>query len=82
MKQPNGVVLEHSTNTHVIPTEGVEVVKEIPKMTTVVLKTKSAIIVEHGHHNTVATEESTNDVIKITQQEFNPVLNAFQNSFD
>ena len=40
------------------------------------------MIVEHGHHNTVATETGTKRVIKITQQEYNPILKAFQNAFD
>lgn len=79
-KQP--VVLEKSTNTHLTNSD-VEVVKEFHTMTTVVLKQKAeGMIVEHGHHNTVATEPTDQQVIKITQQEFNPILAQFQNSFD
>jgi hypothetical protein len=74
-------VLEKSTNTHFTNSD-VEVVKEIENMTTVVLKTNGNMIVEHGHHNTVATEVGTKDVIKITQQEFNPILKIFNNAFD
>lgn len=74
-------VLEKSTNTHVATTE-VQVEKEFATMTTMVLKPEGNMIVEHGHHHTVATEEDTKQVIKITQQEFNPILQAFQNSFD
>ena len=79
MKKP--VVLEASTNTHVTKSD-VEVVKEMNTMTTIVLDTHDKMIVEHGHHRTVATEPDTKRVIKITQQEYNPVLKAMQNAFD
>lgn len=76
------VVLEKSTNTHVT-SSNVQVVSEIPTMTTMVLQVpEGQMVVEHGHHHTVATDLGTKNVIKITQQEFNPVLKAFQNSFD
>lgn len=74
--------LEKSTNTH-ITRSNVSVLKEYPTMTTIVLRSNNdSMIVEHGHHNTVATERDTTCIIKITQQEYNPVLQAFQNSFD
>ena len=76
------VVLEKSTNTHFTDSK-VEVKKELENMTTMIMKVeKGGMIVEHGHHNTVATEETTTDVVKITQQEYNPLLQAFQNAFD
>lgn len=78
MKQ---TVLEKSTNTHVTNSD-VEVTKEIQDMTTLVINTNGNMIVEHGHHHTVATEHDTMQVIKITQQEFNPVLKKLQNSYD
>jgi len=75
-------ILEPSTNTH-ITTSNVEIVEKFNKMGTIVIDTKNDnMIVEHGHHNTVATETDTKRVIKITQQEYNPVLQAFQNAFD
>ena len=40
------------------------------------------MVVEHGTHHTVATEPGTRDIVKITQQEYNPVLRAMQNAFD
>jgi copper oxidase (laccase) domain-containing protein len=67
-------VLEQSTNTHVT-TSPVEVVAEFQNMSTMVLK-------PNGHHHTVATQPHSNQVIKITQQEYNPVLRAMQNAFD
>ena len=75
------VVLEKSTNTHFTKSE-VEVVNELDNMTTITLKTNGNMVVEHGHHNTVATEADTTDVVKITQQEFNPILKKFNNAFD
>lgn len=75
------VILEESSNTHIM--EGkVKVVKKLAKMNTVVLDTEDAAVVLHGHHATVKTEGSTKRVIKITQQEFNPVTKAMMNSFD
>jgi len=74
-------ILEKSTNTHTTHSEVIEVAK-YDTMTTIILDTKKGMIVEHGHHNTVATSPTTTRVIKITQQEFNPLLRAFQNAYD
>jgi hypothetical protein len=75
-------ILEKSTNTHFTNSE-VIVTKELTNMTTIVIEVKKDnMIVEHGHHKTVATELDTKNVIKITQQEYNPVLKAFNNAFD
>lgn len=81
MSKNQVVALEKSTNTHITKSE-VEVIASHHNMNTVVLRATDTVIVEHGHHNTVATEPSTVDVIKITQQEYNPVTQAFRNSFD
>jgi len=75
------VVLEKSTNTHSTNSD-VKVVNEIDNMTTMVLETNGNMIVEHGHHNTVATESNTENVIKITQQEYNPILKKLNNAYD
>ena len=76
------VVLEKSTNTH-FTTDNVKVTDEFDKMTTIVLEVpEDKMVVEHGHHHTVATDSNTTHVIKITQQEWNPLLAAFQNAFD
>lgn len=77
----NVIFLEKSTNTHATNSD-VEVVKELDKMSTVVLKTNGQTIVEHGHHHTVATDADTKEVIKITQQEVNPITGLLQNAFD
>jgi len=76
------IVLEPSSNTHVTKSN-VKVIDKFDEMGTMVLDVQDeTMIVEHGHHNTVATEQDTNRVVKITQQEYNPILKAFQNAFD
>ena len=76
-------VLEESTNTHRVK-DGVQLqlLAKSSIMTTKVLKTNGEMIVEHGHHNTVATLPHTKCVIKITQQEMNPITKAFENAYD
>lgn len=77
------IILEKSTNTHVTKSNGVNVVKELPEMTTVVLEVNDdSVVVEHGHHATVATEKETIQAIKITQQEQNPVTKKYMNAAD
>ncbi len=75
------IVLEKSTNTHTMKGEA-QVVKKFDKMNTVVIDTHGSAIVEHGHHAIVSTEPETKRVIKITQQEYNPVTKALMNAFD
>lgn len=76
------LTLEASTNTH-IAKGNVVVTEKFDNMSTMkMFVPEGQMIVEHGHHNVVATEPESRFVIKITQQEFNPVLRAFQNSFD
>ena len=75
------VALEESTNTHILKGEA-KVLKKMSKMNTVVLDTEGCAVVEHGHHAIVSTEADTKRVIKITQQEFNPVTKALMNAFD
>ncbi len=75
------VVLEESTNTHAMIGD-VKVISKFNKMNTIVLDTVNGPIVEHGHHAIVRTEPETKRVIKITQQEYNPITKALMNSFD
>jgi hypothetical protein len=75
------VTLEESTNTHTM-NGNVTVTKKMALMNTMVIETNGSTIVEHGHHAIVRTEPETQHVIKITQQEFNPVTRALMNSFD
>jgi hypothetical protein len=75
------IILEGSTNEH-STTSNVQVVNEIENMSTIEIVTNGSMIVEHGHHFTVATEKDTKKIIKITQQEVNPLTEKLQNAFD
>jgi hypothetical protein len=75
------IALEKSTNSHVL-TGKVSIIKKMEKMNTMVLNSNGASIVEHGQHATVKTEDNTKTIIKITQQEFNPLTKALMNAFD
>jgi|APHig6443718053_1056840.scaffolds.fasta_scaffold1256746_1 hypothetical protein len=75
------VVLEQSSNPHTLK-GNVSVIKKIENMNTMVLELQGAAIVEHGQHATVRTEEDSKNIIKITQQEFNPITKALMNAFD
>lgn len=76
------IVLEKSTNTHSTKSKGVEVVSEFNNMTTMILETNGKCVVQHGHHGTVATDQDTKNVIKITQQEYNPITKKLMNAID
>ena len=81
MENAKNIVLEESTNTHTLKGNAV-VLKKISKMNTVVIDTNDSAVVEHGHHAHVSTEPDTKRIIKITQQEYNPVTKALMNAFD
>lgn len=72
------IVLEPSTNTHKL--EADSIVSEVIGNGTLKLKIKGRGIVTHGEHHTLATESE--NVYKYVQQEYNPVMKAFQNAFD
>jgi hypothetical protein len=76
------IILEPSIHPHFTSSSGVTLVKKLDIMNTIVLETKGRMVVEHEEHPAVATSGKTKQVIKINQQEFNPVLQAMQNSFD
>lgn len=75
------LVLEPSTNTHSTRSK-VLVESRFEKGNTVTLRTHGGMVVEHGQHRTVATENIDQQVIKIVQQEHNPILGIMQNSSD
>ena len=72
------VVLEQSTNTHVLHARQVK--QKNLKNGIVALKIEGEGIVTHGEHGTLKTESP--DVIKYVQQEVNPVTKKLQNAFD
>ena len=72
------VILEPSTNTHVLEAKSVEskdLGNSIKQM-----KIKGDGIVSHGEHGTLRTESE--NVIKYVQQELNPVTKSLQNAYD
>jgi hypothetical protein len=73
------VVLEPSTNTHSIQGD-VEVTQKLDEMNGLVLETKGNCLVLHGEHGVIATEAA--HVIKLTQQEVNPLSGQITNAFD
>jgi len=78
MEKNQTVVLEPSTNTHVI--KGEEIVKTDLGNGTLKLKVKGEGVVTHGEHGTLKTESE--NVMKYVQQEVNPVTKKMQNAFD
>jgi hypothetical protein len=73
------LVLEKSTNTHVLESEaeilGTEIENSITKV-----KTQGETVLLHGEHGTLNIE--SRNFVKYVQQEFNPVTRIMQNSFD
>jgi len=72
------VVLEPSTNTHMIEAKGV-VSKDLGNGI-LQLDIEGEGVVTHGEHGTLKTESKR--VIKYHQQEYNPVLKKVRNAVD
>jgi hypothetical protein len=80
--EKNRVVLEPSSNTHVMTSEKEIVAKTVdgfPEMLTITVNGDKGIV-SHGEHGTVVTESK--HVIKTVQQEYNPILKTLQAAFD
>lgn len=78
--EKNRLVLEKSTHTHEIESNGIISSTELAP-STIKLKMETGVgIVRHGEHGTIRTESE--NVIKYVQQEFNPVTQAMQNAYD
>ena len=73
------IVLEPSTNTHTMK-GNVEVIGQLEQLGGVVLQSSGVGVVLHGEHGVICTEEL--NVIKLVQQEYNPITKILQNSFD
>ena len=76
--QKETLILEPSTNTHVMEADKIEMKKLGNGI--IQLKIKGDGIVTHGEHGTIKTEAE--NVIKYIQQEINPILGIMQNAFD
>ena len=72
------LVLEPSTNTHVMEADKIEMKKLGNGI--IQLKITGNGIVTHGEHGTIKTEAE--NVIKYIQQEINPISGILQNAFD
>lgn len=76
--QKKTLVLEQSTNTHVLEADRI-VMKKLGNGI-IQLKISGNGIVTHGEHGTIKTEAE--NVIKYIQQEINPISGIIQNAFD
>ena len=73
------IVLEPSTNSHTI--EGkVKLINKLENLGGMVLNCTDKAVVLHGEHGVIVTEAE--NVIKLVQQECNPLTKQMQNSFD
>jgi len=75
----NTLVLEPSTNTHTINGE-VTLKRKLDNLNGLVLECEGQGVVLHGEHGVVVTESA--HVIKLTQQEVNPLTGQMVNAFD
>ena len=73
------VILEESTNTHTLK-GNVEITKKFGN--TVVMKQTGKSVIMHGTHGIVSTEIDTKHIVKITQQEYNPITKQMMNAID
>jgi hypothetical protein len=73
------LVLEPSTNTHTMRCDSV-VSKPLDELGGIAMKVRGKGVVLHGEHGVIVTEAP--NVIKLTQQEFNPITKSLQNSYD
>lgn len=76
--QKETLILEPSSNTHVLEAERIEQNKLENGI--ILLKITGNGIVTHGEHGTIKTEAQY--VIKYIQQEINPISQMIQNAFD
>lgn len=73
------LTLEASTNSHIIEAESIKS-KPLKKLGGNKLIINGPGIVVHGEHGVICTEEK--HVIKLVQQEYNPITQELQNAFD
>ena len=74
------LVLEPSTNTHLLETETPVIVKYLTKMNGMCLTVNGKGLVTHGEHGVISTESK--HIIKLNQQEVNPITKLIMNSMD
>lgn len=80
MTEEQGTMLEPSTNTHRFNGKVVDEKHYDNPVGTIQLRVEGDGLVTHGEHGTIKTE-STN-VVKLNQQELNPMKQSMQAAFD
>lgn len=75
------IVLEPSTNTHFIHSGNVSVVQRSSVAGMVLLKVAGKFSLTHDEHGTMELEHD-GFVLKVTQQEKNPITGLYQNAYD
>ena len=56
------------------------VAENLDQLGGITMRVQGKGVVLHGEHGVIVTEET--NVIKLTQQEFNPITRSLQNSYD
>lgn len=80
MENLNSIVLEPSTNTHKMKSDGLISKTDLGDgIMSLKIKTGRGIVM-HGEHSVIVTESE--NVVKYVQKELNPITKAFQNAFD
>jgi hypothetical protein len=79
MENQKIIVLEPSTNTHKM-VGNVEIIEKLNDLGGLVIQTNDSSLVLHGEHGVICTEEK--HIVKLVQQEVNPITKKLQNAFD
>lgn len=79
MEAKQVLVLEPSTNTHKLEAKSVTS-KKLDEMNGLVLQIEGEGQVLHGEHGVIVTEAK--NIIKLNQQESNPLTGMLENAYD
>jgi hypothetical protein len=76
------IVLEKSMNNHTMQTSKKAQVEQLEPLSgkQITLKNGDKGFILHGEHNTIGTEKS--HIVKVNQQEWNPILQKMQDAAD
>lgn len=80
MDEKQGTLLEPSTNTHRLDGKVVKEEHYDNPVGTIDLRIEGDGLVTHGEHGTIKTESP--NVVKLNQQEYNPLKQRMQAAFD
>lgn len=79
LQEKQVLVLEPSTNTHSLTADHIES-EVLSELDGIKMKITGKGLVLHGEHGVIVTEES--NVIKLVQQEYNPITKQMQKVTD